>query len=60
MSDFDLGYQHGYNNGGDRGIKKYPNNANYLEGFKDGDHARVFAPTYNEPDYLGADDTTPD
>lgn len=60
MNDFELGYQHGYNNGGTVGVKKYPNNANYMEGFKDGDYARVYAPTSEEPDYMGANDTTPD
>ena len=61
MNDYELGYTHGYNNNSGVGVNKYPNNPNYLQGFKDGDHARVYArvygPSYDEPEYLGSNDT---
>lgn len=61
MNDYELGYEHGYNRGRSRpGVNKYPNNANYTEGFRDGNYARCRMPEYREPDYLGANDTTPD
>jgi hypothetical protein len=61
MTDFDLGYEHGFNNGKSSvGVKKYPNNANYCAGFKDGDHARVYMPDFMENHYMGNNDTMPD
>lgn len=57
MKDYDLGYEHGFNSGKARpGIKKYPLNANYAAGFDDGDHARVYMPVHNEPEYMGSND----
>lgn len=45
MTDYELGYKHGYNNNKSMpGVKKYPNNPNYMAGFIDGDWARVYAP----------------
>jgi len=60
MTDYKIGYWHGYNDNGGIGVNKYPNNPNYSEGFKDGDYARVNMPVYREPEYLGSNDTTPD
>lgn len=51
MTDYELGYQHGYNNGGGIGVNKYPNNANYVAGFQDGDYARVYQPVYENQYY---------
>lgn len=51
MTDYELGYQHGFND--DRsfpGVKKYPNNPNYCKGFRDGDWARVNAPRMPQDD----------
>ncbi len=46
MTDYELGYQHGFNGNGSRpGVKKYPNNFNYCAGFNDGDWARVYKPS---------------
>ena len=59
-TDYELGYEHGFNHGAGIGVKKYPNNANYCAGFADGDYARVYMPTYTEEHYLGANDTMPD
>ena len=61
MTDYELGYEHGFNDGKPRpGEKKYPHNQNYCEGFSDGDYARVFKPFYVESLYAGNNDTTPD
>lgn len=51
MTDYELGYQHGYNSGGGIGVNKYPNNANYVAGFRDGDYARVYQPVYENQYY---------
>lgn len=56
MTDYELGYKHGFINC----IKKYPNNLNYMEGFRDGNYARVYMPNYESPDYIGSNDITPD
>ena len=61
MTDYQLGYEHGFNDGKSRaGIEKYPLNANYAAGFDDGDNARVFMPDYMENHYMGNNDTSPD
>jgi len=57
MTDYELGYEHGFNNGGGVGVNKYPNNRNYVEGFRDGDYARVYAPRYDEEEYFGSNDS---
>ncbi len=58
MTDYQLGYEHGFNDGKPNiGINKYPNNINYLQGFNDGDYARVYMPEYMETHYLGSNDT---
>jgi hypothetical protein len=57
MTDYELGYKHGYNNNGGIGINKYPNNFNYMKGFKDGDYARVYQPSYDEPEHIGSNDS---
>ena len=61
MTDYDLGYEHGFNDHKPRsGVKKYPNNTNYMAGFNDGDNSRVYMHRYIAPNYLGSNDTTPD
>jgi len=61
MTDYELGYLHGFNDGKSIiGIKKYSNNANYCAGFKDGDYARVYMPDFMENHYMGNNDTMPD
>jgi hypothetical protein len=57
MTDYELGYKHGYNHNGGIGVTKYPNNFNYMQGFKDGDYARVYQPSYDEPEHAGANDS---
>lgn len=57
MTDYDLGYEHGFNSRkATPGIEKYPLNANYAAGFDDGDYARVYQPVYSEPEYMGSND----
>ena len=52
MTDYELGYEHGFNDDKPTpGVKKYPHNANYCEGFRDGDWARVHAPRYSEDEF---------
>ena len=57
MTDYELGYEHGFN---DRkysaGIKKYPLNTNYCEGYSDGNNRRIYEPVYEEPNYLGSNE----
>lgn len=51
MTDYELGYMHGYNdNRSAPGLKKYPNNPNYCAGFCEGDWARVYQPAEPEPE----------
>ncbi len=57
MTDYERGYEHGYNNRGGIGVNKYPNNANYVAGFQEGDYARIYQPVYDEPEYMGSNDT---
>ena len=50
MNDYDLGSDHGYENK----TNKYPNNANYCEGYKMGQYARAYKPVHehDEGDFL--------
>jgi hypothetical protein len=57
MTDYELGYEHGFNDGKPRpGVEKYPLNSNYTAGFDDGDYARCNMPSYMESLSMGSND----
>ncbi len=54
MNQYELGYAHGFNdNKSSPGKKQFPNNPEYMEGFKDGDWARVHRPSDESWDDVG-------